>query len=138
MIRKLCLLGLFLAGTTTVHAMGDDPRLSGCSYMQNDPQAATVATTIMPLPLPYLDNQRLVYRDNNFDPIGYAVRRALHIFFYDINGVPLGTAIRRTETRTSYFAPGGIFVGTCVRHKMEAPAPLKRFDPRLDPNKNPD
>ena len=105
--------------------------LNGCAYPHDGPEQA-IAERIMTLTLPYLDKQFIHYRNAAGEPTGaYSVRRSLRIFFYDEQNVLIGTAVRRSETETSYFDPDGNFLGVCVNHKLVLPdnRPV-RFDPK--------
>lgn len=102
----------------------------GCAYPKNGPDQA-VAENIMPLALPYLDNQLIHYRDDSGQSNGsYAVRRSLRIYFYNKNNVLMGIATRRSQQVTSYFDPNWNYLGDCVNHKLVQPdqRPV-RFDP---------
>jgi hypothetical protein len=115
--------------TVSAFAQTDDPNLAGCFYPE---EQKAVAHGLMTLALPYLNNQVLHYRDENGAPTGaYAVRRSLHIYFYDKNQKLMGTAIRRSEAKTSYFDPDGHYVGQCINHKLVTPdnRPVRRVNP---------
>jgi hypothetical protein len=130
-----------VAGMTCLQAFSafaqTDPNLPGCVYPKNPADQQATAERIMPRTLPYLDHQILNYRDENGAQTGaYAVRRSLRIYFYDKNNVLMGTAIRRSEAKTSYFDPVGTYLGQCINHKLtpdEHPSvsvPSRTDDPR--------
>ena len=110
------------------------PNMRGCNYNRDDATQTAVALKLMPMTLPYLDNQRLSYFGKDRTPLGYSIRRGLRIYFYDVRGEQLGAAIRRTEERTAYFDQNGQFIGICLRHKMQKPNTAIPFDPHVDPN----
>jgi len=127
---KLLLVALICLLANPVFAQSTAD-LSGCSYSHGLPEQA-IAEGIMPLTLPYLDNQVVHYRDAAGELTGaYAVRRSLRIFFYDKQNVLMGTAVRRSQVKTSYFDPVGNFLGQCTNHKLILPddRPV-RFDPQ--------
>lgn len=105
--------------------------LNGCSYPHEGP-AQAIAESIMSSPVPYLDKQFVHFRDADGVPTGaYAVRRGLHVFFYDKQNVLMGTAVRRSQEKTSYFDPDGNYLGECINHKLVLPddRPV-RFNPQ--------
>jgi hypothetical protein len=116
---RLAVAGLLWFLSTPSLAQSSDG-LAGCVYPKDVPEQAA-AEKIMPLGLPYFDKQFVYYRDGNGQRTGaYAVRRSLRIYFYDKDDVLMGTAIRRSQAVTSYFEPGGTYLGSCTNHKLEA------------------
>jgi hypothetical protein len=111
----VCMVGLL-----TVPASAQlNPKLSECVYRTELP-AKEIAERIMPLTLPYLDNQIIYYRNESGLESGYAVRRSLRIYFYEGQKL-LGTAVRRSQVQTSYFGPDGGYLGQCVNRKLIQP-----------------
>ena len=107
------LTGSALAQSTT------NPKLSGCVYRSESP-AKDLAERMMPLTLPYLDRQIVHYRDDHGVQFGYAVRRSLRVYFYEGEKL-LGTALRRSPARTSYFSADGVYIGQCTNRKLIQP-----------------
>jgi hypothetical protein len=89
--------------------------------LPGDPVQRQTAERLMQLALPYLDQQIVYYRDQDARITGYAIRRSLRIYFYSAGDSLRGTAVRRTEARTSYFDAHDDYLGQCVNHKMELP-----------------
>lgn len=133
-MRLVVLLAALVLASSASAQTPDDPKMRGCSYPDSSPDK-DAALQIMPLTLPYLDNQKLVYRNGGDSRNGYAVRRSLRIYFYNADGRLLGTAVRRSQDQTSYYGPDGKYIGRCLRHKLAPPPPRPQlFDPRVDPN----
>ena len=111
-----------MIGLLTVPAFAQsspNPKLNGCVYSSESP-AKDTAERIMILTLPYLDRQIIYYRADSGLQSGYAVRRSLHVYFYEGQKL-LGTAVRRSQIRTSYFNPDGAYIGQCVNRKLIQP-----------------